>query len=127
MKRVLHIGSTYTFALLFIAAGIFHVIEPSGFARMMPGWPFPYVMVYATACFEWSLAVSAAFAKCQDYSGKIHCCLSCTHFPCKLICRREGIPFPGQEITEQALLWIRLIGQPILIVWVMSIAKWEKS
>lgn len=34
MKRVLHIGSTYTFALLFIAAGIFHVIEPSGFARM---------------------------------------------------------------------------------------------
>ncbi|WP_235046664.1 DoxX family protein [Bacillus safensis] len=57
MKRVLHIGSTYTFALLFIAAGIFHVIEPSGFARMMPGWPFPYVMVYATACLEWLLAV----------------------------------------------------------------------
>ncbi|BBP91890.1 hypothetical protein BsIDN1_55080 [Bacillus safensis] len=33
------------------------MIEPSGFARMMPGWPFPYVMVYATACLEWLLAV----------------------------------------------------------------------
>lgn len=88
MKRILHIGSTYVFALLFITAGIFHVIEPSGFARMMPGWPYPYVMVYATACLEWYW-LSSCFAKCQDRSGKNHCCLSCPHFPCKLICRDE--------------------------------------
>ena len=79
MKRILHIGSTYAFALLFIAAGVFHVIEPSGFARMMSGWPFPYGIIYATACLE------------------------------------------------QALLWMRLIGQPILIGWAMSIAKREKK
>lgn len=42
MKRILHAGTTYVFALLFIAAGIFHMIEPSGFIRMMSSWPCCY-------------------------------------------------------------------------------------
>ncbi len=32
----------------------------------------------------------AAFAQCQDRSSKNHCCLSCPHFPCKLICCARG-------------------------------------
>ncbi|MCZ2736747.1 hypothetical protein [Bacillus safensis] len=127
MKRVLHIGSTYTFALLFIVAGIFHVIEPGGFARMMPGWPFPYVMVYATACLEWLLAVLLLLPNSRIAAAKFIAVYLVLIFPANLFAAREGIPFPGQENTEQALLWIRLIGQPILIVWAMSIAKWEKK
>ncbi|MEE3603774.1 hypothetical protein [Bacillus altitudinis] len=115
MKRILHIGSTYAFALLFLAAGVFHVIEPSGFARMMSGWPFPYGIIYATACLEWLLA------------AKMIAVYLVLIFPANLFAAREGIPFPGQESTEQALLWMRLIGQPILIGWVMSIAKLEEK
>ena len=127
MKRVLHIGSTYTFALLFIVPGIFHVIEPGGFARMMPGWPFPYVMVYVTACLEWLLAVLLLLPNSRIAAAKFIAVYLVLIFPANLFAAREGIPFPGQENTEQALLWIRLIGQPILIIWAMSIAKWEKK
>ncbi|MGM5472086.1 DoxX family protein [Bacillus pumilus] len=127
MKRVLHIGSTYVFALLFIGAGIFHVIEPSGFARMMPGWPFPYVMIYATACLEWLLAILLLLPNVRIVVAKTIAVYLVLIFPANLFAAREGIPFPGQESTDQSLLWIRLIGQPILIIWVMSIAKWEKK
>ncbi|AOC55648.1 MULTISPECIES: DoxX family protein [Bacillus] len=127
MKRTLHIGSTYVFALLFIAAGIFHVIEPSGFARMMSGWPFPYVIVYATACFEWLMAVLLLLPNVRIAAAKIMAVYLVLIFPANLFAAREGIPIPGQKSTEQALLWIRLIGQPILIIWAMSIAKWEKK
>ena len=126
MKRILHIGSTYAFALLFIAAGVFHVIEPSGFARMMNGWPFPYVMVYATACLEWLLAVLLLLPNVRIAAAKGIAVYLVLIFPANLFAAREGIPFPGQESTERAMLWMRLIGQPILILWAMSIARLEK-
>ncbi|MDM5321257.1 hypothetical protein RGT17_08595 [Bacillus altitudinis] len=127
MKRVLHIGITYVFAFLLIAAGIFHVLEPSGFARMMLGWPFPYVMVYATACLEWLLAVLLLLPNVRIAAARIIAVYLVLIFPANLFAAREGISFPGQESTYQSLLWVRLIGQPILIVWVMSIAKWDKK
>lgn len=127
MKRILHIGSTYVFALLFIAAGVFHVIEPSGFARMMIGWPFPYGIVYATACLEWLVGVLLLLPNVRAVAAKVIAVYLVLIFPANLFAAREGIPFPGQESTEQALLWMRLIGQPILIVWAMSIAKLAKS
>ncbi|MBU8968948.1 DoxX family protein [Bacillus altitudinis] len=127
MKRILHIGSTYAFALLFIAAGVFHVIEPSGFARMMSGWPFPYGIIYATACLEWLLAVLLLLPNVRIVAAKMIAVYLVLIFPANLFAAREGIPFPGQESTEQALLWMRLIGQPILIGWAMSIAKREKK
>nr|MDF9458285.1 hypothetical protein [Bacillus pumilus] len=69
-----------------------------------------------------------AFAKCQDCKEeKIMAVYLVLIFPANLFAAREGIPFPGQKSTDQALLWIRLIGQPILIIWAMSIAKWEKK
>ncbi|MGE1119351.1 DoxX family protein [Bacillus altitudinis] len=127
MKRILHIGSTYAIALLFIAAGVFHVIEPSGFARMMSGWPFPYGIIYATACLEWLLAVLLLLPNVRIVAAKMIAVYLVLIFPANLFAAREGIPFPGQESTEQALLWMRLIGQPILIGWAMSIAKREKK
>ncbi|MFS3914651.1 hypothetical protein ACL9ST_10400 [Bacillus australimaris] len=127
MKRVLHVGSTYVFALLFIAAGMFHVIEPSGFARMMSGWPFPYVMVYLTACLEWLLAVLLLLPNVRGAAAKSIAVYLVLIFPANLFAAREGIPFPGQESTERAVLWLRLIGQPILIGWAMSIAKWDEK
>ncbi|MGK4095604.1 DoxX family protein [Bacillus altitudinis] len=127
MKRILHIGSTYAFALLFIAAGVFHVIEPSGFAHMMSGWPFPYGIIYATACLEWLLAVLLLLPNVRIVAAKMIAVYLVLIFPANLFAAREGIPFPGQESTEQALLWMRLIGQPILIGWAMAIAKREKK
>lgn len=127
MKRILHIGSTYAFALLFIATGVFHVIEPSGFARMMSGWPFPYGIIYATACLEWSLAFLLLLPNVRIVAAKMIAVYLVLIFPANLFVMREGIPFPGQESTEQALLWMRLIGQPILIGWALSIAKLEEK
>ena len=68
-----------------------------------------------------------ASSKRKDCGSKMIAVYLVLIFPANLFAAREGIPFPGQESTEQALLWMRLIGQPILIGWAMSIAKREKS
>lgn len=93
MKRVLHIGSTYVFALLFIGAGIFHVIEPSGFALMMPGWPFPYVMIYATACLEWLLAILLLLPNVRIVAAKTIAVYLVLIFPANLFAAREEFHF----------------------------------
>ncbi|OLP64089.1 hypothetical protein BACPU_28360 [Bacillus pumilus] len=127
MKYTLHIGSTYMFSLVFIAAGVFHVLEPEGFARMMVGWPFPYVIVYTTACLEWLMAGLLFLPNVRKQAAKWIAVYLILVSPANLFAAQVGIPFPGQESTERAALWLRLIGQPLLILWAMSIAKWENS
>ncbi|MGG3132115.1 hypothetical protein ABEO94_14575 [Bacillus pumilus] len=85
------------------------------------------MIVYATACLEWLLAVLLLLPNVRIAAAKIMAVYLVLIFPANLFAAREGIPFPGQKSTDQALLWIRLIGQPILIIWAMSIAKWEKK
>jgi len=90
---------------------------------MMPGWPFPYVMVYATACLDWLLTVLLILPNVRIAAANpLLSILYSFSLQTYLLLVREY-----QENTEHALLWIRLIGQPIFIVWAMSIAKWEKS
>ncbi|MGE6629857.1 DoxX family protein [Bacillus sp. NPDC077027] len=127
MKMIIHRVSTYLFAFLFFGAGIFHLMELDGFARMLYALPFPYFIVYATAFIEWGIAVLLLIPRARRQTAKWTAIYLVLIFPANLFATKEGIPFPGQEHTDSSFLWGRLIVHPLLILWAMSIVTGQEK
>ncbi len=127
MKGVVDIGSRQVFGVLLIGGGIFDVIEGRGFGGMMGGWGFGYVMMYGRGWVEWVVGMLVVLGNVRMVGGKRIGVYVVVILGGKLFGGREGIGFGGEERRDECLVWIRVIGEGIVIIWVMWIGKWEKK
>ncbi|WP_173105185.1 DoxX family protein [Bacillus sp. KH172YL63] len=127
-KKGLKILGLFLFSVFFFGAGVSHFIEAQGFAKMIPPFiPLKEELVYITGIIEFLLAFLLLIPKTREKAGIITAIYLVLIFPANIYAAMKGIPAPGQEETNHLLLWIRLLFQPLLIWWVLSVSKVEQQ
>ncbi|MEJ8306109.1 hypothetical protein [Saccharibacillus sacchari] len=107
------------FALLFVAAGIYHFRETNGFAALLPDFvPLRREIVWASGVLEWILAALLFVPSIRKKTGIVISIYLILIFPANLYAAIFHIPAPGQTFTPPIALWLRLLAQPILIWWI---------
>ncbi|MFP7255683.1 hypothetical protein SFC02_15355 [Terribacillus goriensis] len=120
MKRI----GLYAFSLLFIAAGISHFVLDDGFAAMLPAYvPLRYTLIYLTGIAEILLAIGLLAPATRKLTAIITVIYLIAIFPANIYSAVYDIPMPGFEETNQAILYARLLVQPVLIWWVWKVTR----
>lgn len=110
------------FALLFVAAGIYHFKETLGFAAMMPHFlplELRIWVVWISGVVEWILAILLLVPPIRKKMGIIIAIFLILIFPANLYSAFMHVPMPGQEYTPPIYLWLRLLVQPLFIWWIL--------
>ncbi len=127
-KKGLKIVGLIVFSFFFFLAGVFHFIEAQGFAKMIPAFiPLKEELIYITGIIEFILSVLLLIPKTREKTGIVTAIYLVLVFPANIYAAIKGIPAPGQEEANVALLWVRLLFQPLLIWWVLVVSKIEKN
>ncbi|WLR42851.1 DoxX family protein [Bacillus carboniphilus] len=126
-KKVLKVIGLILFSLFFFLAGVSHFTEAQGFSRMLPEFvPLREEIVYITGMIEFILAVLLLIPKTRQKTGIVTAIYLVLIFPANIYAAIKGVPAPRQEETNQVLLWVRLLFQPLMIWWVLVVSKIEK-
>lgn len=128
MKKIIRMIALVLFAVFFVFAGIAHFTQGEGFAAMLPEWmPFRLGIIYVTGILEILLALLLLWPKTRKQAGFWTAVYLVAIFPANIYAAIAGIPAPGSEEANQTLLWVRLLFQPLLILWVWWAAQVKKG
>lgn len=128
MKKIIRTTALVLFAIFFVFAGLAHFTQGEGFAAMLPEWmPFQLGIVYVTGILEILLAILLLWPKTRRQAGFWTAVYLVVIFPANIYAAIAGIPAPGSEEANQTLLWVRLLFQPLLILWVLWASKVKKD
>lgn len=107
------------FALLFVAASIYHFRETIGFAAMLPDFvPLRKWIIWISGVVEWILAILLFVPPIRKKMGIIITIYLIAIFPANIYAAVMNIPMPGQHYTPPIYLWLRLLVQPLFIWWI---------
>lgn len=108
---------------LFVFAGTMHFVIPAAYASIIPGWvPFPIAMVYLTGVAEIAGGIGLLLERFRRAAAIGLIVLLVAVFPANVEMLQDAIAgnAPG---WYQALLFLRLPIQPLLIVWVYQACR----
>ncbi|MDO3408165.1 hypothetical protein QWJ34_00140 [Saccharibacillus sp. CPCC 101409] len=118
------------FALVFVAAGIYHFLEPLGFAALLPHF-LPLLLrewvIWITGVVEWILAILLFVPRIRKLTGLIITIYLIAIFPANIYAAIFHIPGPGPADTPPIFLWLRLLAQPLLIWWILWATRPPKN
>jgi uncharacterized membrane protein len=120
MKKI----GLYLFSAMFIAAAIAHFVLDDGFVAMLPAYvPLRYLLIYLTGIAEIVLAIGLLVPSVRRFTAIVTIIYFIAIFPANIYSAVYDIPAPGMEETNQAILYIRLLFQPLLIWWVWKVTR----
>ena len=103
---------------LFIFAGTMHFVIPASYASIIPDWvPYPVGMVYLTGLAEIAGGVGLLIGRLRRAAALGLIALLVAVFPANVQMLQDAIAADASPLY-QALLFLRLPIQPLLIVWV---------
>jgi uncharacterized membrane protein len=105
-------------AILFIGAGILHFVRPARYAGIVPYMlPHPLLLVYVSGLAELAGGIGVLFPQTRIVAGRGLILLLIVVFPANvqmLVSARAA----GAPHWFEAILWVRLPVQGLLIAWV---------
>jgi uncharacterized membrane protein len=108
----------WVLALFFIVAGANHFLAPEIYLGMMPPWlPFKETANIISGLAEIAGGIGLLLPRFRRAASWGLIALLVAIFPANLHVALQG-SMPGLENAPPALLWIRLLFQPVFIAWV---------
>ncbi len=112
---------------LFVVAGVMHFLIPAGYLAITPLWvPYRLEMVYLSGVAEIAGGLGLLFPATRRASGIALIALLIAVFPANIQMLSNAIAGDAPA-TYQALLFLRLPLQPLLILWVYRSAVRNRS
>lgn len=108
---------------LFALAGVTHFVMPEPFMRIVPSWiPHPLAMVYISGVAEIAGAIGLAIPALRKPAGIGLILLLFAVFPANINMLQQARA-DDASLLYQAVLWMRLPLQPLLIwlVWTSAV------
>ncbi len=107
-------------SFFFIGVGVLHFTKADLFMRVMPPYlPYPRELVYVSGIFEILGGIGVHVALTRRIAGYGLIALLVAVFPANIHMAVHGELFPELPV---ALLWTRLLFQPLIMAWVWSCA-----
>lgn len=106
-------------AAIFVATGLFHLLDPEAFMRIMPPYlPAHRLLVLVSGAAEIAGGIGLLIPALRRAAGWGLAALLVAVLPAnvQMALRPEGTF--GADFAEP-LLWLRILLQPLLIVWVL--------
>ncbi len=120
LKRAL----LYLLAVLFVAAGVYHFVNPGRYVRIMPPYlPWPHELVLVSGAFEVLGGVGLLIPRLRRAAAWGLIALLATVFPANVHMAVNAGLFPE---VPPAVLWARLPLQAVLIAWALWFTRREK-
>ncbi len=111
----------------FAAAGTLHFLFPGAYARIVPPWlPAPRALVYASGFFELAGGIGLLHPRTRRVAAAGLVLLLLAVWPANLEMALDARA-AGAPPAHQALLWLRLPLQPLLMGWVAWAARARRS
>lgn len=114
-------------ALLYAVAGIAHIVAPSGFLKITPGWvPWPAQVIFITGVCEVLGAIGLLARRFRRAAGIALALYALCVFPANIKHAIENVAIGGVHLSW----WYhapRLALQPLLIwwaLWVGDVTTW---
>jgi uncharacterized membrane protein len=113
-------------AIGMIAIGVMHFASPEPFVRIVPkALPAPLVLVYVSGAFEILGGAGLLVARTRRLAGLGLIALYVAVFPANINMATNDIQPDGHHIPE-ALLWLRLPLQALLIWWAWRASRADR-
>ena len=104
-------------ALFMISAGVLHFATPAFFLSIVPAWlPAPMLLVQVSGVAEIAGGLGVLHPSTRKLAGVGLVALYVAVFPANINQALHHIPMGGHEVSP-ALLWGRLLLQPVFIAW----------
>jgi uncharacterized membrane protein len=119
-----HYLSRYALVVLFVGAGVWHLVHPLTYLRIMPPWlPAHLLLVYVSGVFEIGLALLLLPPRTRRVAGYCLVALLVAVFPANLYMAQihEQLQVPGW------VAWGRLPLQAVLIWWVLAVGRQQRQ
>jgi uncharacterized membrane protein len=108
----------WVLALFFIVAGVNHFLAPEIYLGMMPAWlPFKDAANLISGIAEIAGGIGLLLPRFRRPAAWGLIALLVAIFPANIQVALQG-NMPGLENAPPALLWLRLLFQPVFIAWV---------
>jgi uncharacterized membrane protein len=112
-------------AAIFVFAGVMHFVIPASYVQIMPAWlPLHRELVYLSGVLEIAGGVGLLIDRTRRAAGIGLVLLLIAVWPANLQMLRNA-QAADRPAGEQALLWMRLPLQLLLIVWVWGASRRE--
>lgn len=112
-------------AILFIGAGILHFVRPAPYAGIVPYMlPHPLVLVYVSGLAELAGGIGVLFPQVRVLAGRGLILLLIAVFPANVQMLVSARAAHAPHWFE-AILWVRLPVQGLLIAWVWRATVYE--
>lgn len=103
-------------AVFMTVAGVFHFVEPDGFAAIVPDYlPYPVALVYMSGAFEVFFGAGLLIPRVSRYAAWGLIALFIAVFPANINMAVHQLPFFGTVYPIGN--WVRLPLQIVFIVW----------
>jgi uncharacterized membrane protein len=107
----------FVLALFMISAGVLHFATPAFFVSIVPAWlPAPMLLVQISGVAEIAGGLGVLLPPTRKLAGVGLVALFVAVFPANVNQALHHIPMNGHPVAP-ALLWGRLLLQPLLIAW----------
>jgi len=111
-------AARWVLALFFIIAGVNHFLAPEIYLGMMPPWlPFKEAANLISGAAEIAGGLGLLLPRFRRAAAWGLIALLIAVFPANIQVALQG-SMPGLENAPPALLWLRLLFQPVFIAWV---------
>lgn len=112
-------------AILFVGAGILHFVRPAPYAGIVPYMlPHPLVLVYVSGLAELAGGIGVLFPQVRVLAGRGLILLLIAVFPANVQMLVSARAAHAPHWFE-AILWVRLPVQGLLIAWVWRATLYE--
>jgi uncharacterized membrane protein len=111
-------AARWVLALFMIVAGVNHFLAPEIYLGMMPAWlPFKAAANVISGAAEIAGGLGLLIPRFRRAAAWGLIALLIAVFPANIQVALQGT-MPGLENAPPALLWLRLLFQPVFIAWV---------
>ncbi|MFO0662234.1 MAG: DoxX family membrane protein [Polyangiaceae bacterium] len=114
-------------AVAMVAIGIGHFVNPTPFVKIVPSFlPAPLALVYVSGVFEVLGGVGVLIERVRKLASYGLVALYVAVFPANINMAVNHIQI-GDTPVPEAMLWLRLPLQVVLIVWALWVGRDDKS
>lgn len=122
--RIIKNISLSILVLLYLLAGLNHFIHPEGYIRIIPPYiPLPVIANYLAGAFEILLALLMIRPKTRKVASWGLILLLAAFLPVHISMLLDAPLQVGALMVTPVIAWIRLLLQPVLMLW----AWWHRK
>jgi uncharacterized membrane protein len=116
--RIIKKTSLVTMVILYFLAGLNHFIHPDGYINIIPGYlPYPVTLNILAGIFEILFALLLIRPKTRKVAAHGIILMLVAFLPVHITMLTQAPVQLGSLMVTPAIAWIRLLLQPVLILW----------